>query len=718
MDTLKGIAKDVSFRNEDTGFSVIQLQHDSDKTKYTCVGIMPSISPGESVTVQGEWEFHKKFGKQFNVKKYEIIRPTTLEGISMLLSSGLISNIGPVRSKAILDSFGLSTLSILDDEPDRLVEVPGIGKKSVQKIKAAWEKQKHIRSLMMFLQPFNVSVNLVLKIYKKYGSEAQQKVCDNPYCLINDIWGVGFIKADQIAQKMGFSFDSYKRIRAGLVFVMQEAANEGHSCLPKNTLLEETCKILGVEEKHVTFSLDHAFETGLLIDDCGFIYLPDYYKAETGIAGNLQYRLNNFNHKTVNLDDLTEWLEQYQQKSGWQGDSKQIEAIKNAIINPVFLLTGGPGTGKTTVLQVIVAFFSQLNSKIVLAAPTGRAAQRMSNLAGINARTIHRILDFIPGKKGYKFKHNQNNPVDADVIIIDEMSMVDLMIMYHFISAIKKNTALIFVGDNNQLPSVGAGNILSDLISSNKIPHVHLTRIFRQAAESRIVTSAHEIITGKLPRFLNKKTDNCFFIKEPDPQSCVKTILDLILRRLPGRYGFDPVSEIQILSPMHRGILGTDNLNIQLQKKLNYNNTGLTRGQHTFYTGDKVMQIRNNYDIGVFNGDSGIIKEIDCEKNVTVQFCDHNVRYEYNELDQIVPAYCISIHKSQGSEFDAVIIPVATQHYIMLQRNLLYTALTRARKICVFVGTYKALSLAVKNNKSLKRYSLLSERLQNSKVNK
>ncbi|NLW32217.1 MAG: ATP-dependent RecD-like DNA helicase [Fibrobacter sp.] len=712
MDTLKGIIADVSFQNEDTGFTVIQLQVQSPKNRFTCVGIMPAVSPGESVTVEGQWETHKKFGKQLNVKKYEIYRPTTLEGISMLLSSGLISNIGPVRSKAIIDCFGLSTLTILDNEPQRLIEVPGIGKKTVRTIKGAWEKQKYLRSLMLFLQPYNISVNLAVKIFKKYGNDAQQKIKDNPYCLISHIHGVGFIKADQIAQKMGFSFDSYKRIRAGLVYVMQEAANEGNSCLPQEKLLAKACEILGVEEKFVTYSFDHAIKTGILINDNGVVYLPSYHKAETDITLNIHNRLQNPVQKRPDFSTLNEWIEEYQKKSGWRGDSRQLDAIKNAIVNPVFLLTGGPGTGKTTVLQVIVSLFTRLDLKIVLAAPTGRAAQRMGNIAGIEARTIHRLLDYVPGEKGFKFKHNQNNPIDADVVIVDEMSMVDLLIMYNFLCAIKKTTSLIFVGDNNQLPSVGAGNVLADLISSNLISHVHLTRIFRQAAASRIVTSAHEIIRGILPRFTNEKTDNCFFLKESQPQSCLETIVDLVSHRLPARYGFDPVSGIQVLSPMHRGVLGTDNLNTHLQKALNSNNTGFSRGQYNYFKGDKVMQIRNNYNIGVFNGDSGIIRDIDNDKTVTVQFSEHNVEYEFSDLDQIIPAYCISIHKSQGSEFDAVIIPLVTQHYLMLQRNLLYTALTRAKKLCVFVGTYKALSIAVNNNKALKRYSGLAERLQ------
>lgn len=712
MDTLRGIVADISFQSEDTGFTVIKLQENSTKNRFSCVGIMPSISPGESVTVQGLWETHSKFGKQFNIKKYEVVRPTTPEGILMLLNSGLISNIGPVRAQAIVDCFGLSTLSILDNEPNRLIEVPGIGKKTVKTIKSAWEKQKHLRELMLFLQPYSVSVNLIVKIYKKYGRDAQQRISDNPYCLISQIHGVGFIKADQIAQKMGFAFDSYKRIRAGLVHVMQEAANEGHCCLPCDTLLKRAVEILGVEENLVTFSFDHAIKTELLTNDNGTIYLPLYYRAETETAQNLRNRICRSIFRRPKPEVLDKWLQEYRKDTGWNGDEKQLEAIKNAVTSSVFLLTGGPGTGKTTVLQVIVSFFTRLKMNVVLAAPTGRAAQRMGSIAGIEAKTIHRLLDYIPGERGYKFRHNEENPIDADVIIVDEVSMVDLMVMYHFLCAVKKATSLIFVGDNNQLPSVGAGNVLSDLISSGKIAHVHLTKIFRQAAASRIVTAAHEIISGILPNFTNQKADNCFFLAEPDPQKCAETVVDLVSRRLPGRYGFDPVSGIQVLSPMHRGTLGTENLNILLQKALNDKSPGFEKGQYGFHVGDKVMQIRNNYGTGVFNGDSGIIRTIDKNKVVTVQFCDHCVEYEYNDLDQIVPAYCISIHKSQGSEFDAVVIPVVTQHFVMLQRNLFYTALTRAKKLCVLVGTLNAFSIAVNNNKALQRYSGLSERLQ------
>lgn len=690
---------------------VVQLKVESAKNNYTCVGVMPNVVAGESVCFHGEWETHKRFGPQFIVKRYELVRPSTLEGIELLLGSGFISNIGPVRSKAIIETFGFDTLNILDKEPKRLMEVPGIGRKMMERIAESWQQHSQVRHLMLFLQDYGVSVNLAQKIYKTWGEEAQAKISENPYSLIDDVWGVGFIKADAIAQKMGFSHDSFKRIRAGLVYVLQEAANDGHSYLPVSELVRKSAELLGVKEELVIYSLDHVVKTGTLNNDEDCIYLPRYFHAEKYIAENLLSRKSPVNMR-VEENELENWLINYQKKHNFHADSLQLKAVRQAISNPLFILTGGPGTGKTTILQVIVSFFREKRSLIALAAPTGRAAQRMGSVAGLTAKTIHRLLEFKGGASGYDFARDENNPVEADVIILDEMSMVDVMLMRKFISAVKKDTRLIMVGDFHQLPSVGAGNVLSDLIDSGFIPHVHLKTIFRQAAASRIVTAAHEIISGIIPSFINSKDDNCFFLQQQEPQQCVELIVDLVSRRLPTRYHFNPIVDIQVLSPMHKGFLGTQNLNKVLQKELNGQTSCITRGENNFFLGDKVMQIRNNYDLGVFNGDIGKVVEINDNQGLCVDFDGNRVEYESKELDELVAAYCISIHKSQGCEFKAVIIPVSTQHYIMLQRNLIYTALTRAKQLCVFVGSVQALEIAVKNNEALKRYSQLSCRLQ------
>lgn len=707
---LQGTITGITYQNDDSGYMVVHLKQNSTENLYTCVGVMPTIAAGESVLFHGEWETHKRFGKQFLVNSYEIVRPSTREGIEMLLGSGLISNIGPVRSKAILDMFGVDTLNILDNEPVRLLEVPGIGSKMMEKITNAWKEHSYLRRLMLFLQDYGVSINLAQKIYKTYGEQAQAKISENPYALIDDIWGIGFIKADNIAQKMGFSHDSFKRIRAGMVYVLQEASADGHSFLPISELVKKATDLLGVKEELVIYSLDHIFQTDLLIKDQDCVYLPRYYHAENYIAENLLSR----KYASVigtNDEEIEKWINSYQRKNCFQIDPLQLKAIELAIKNPLFILTGGPGTGKTTILQVIVSFFREHHRTIALAAPTGRAAQRMGSVAGLTAKTIHRLLEFKGGSQTNIFGRDENNPIEADVIILDEASMIDVLLMRSFISAVQKNTQLIIVGDYHQLPSVGAGNVLADLIQSGFIPHVNLKTIFRQAAASRIVTAAHEIISGIVPTFLNSKTDNCFFLYQQDSQDCVTLISDLVSRRLPAKYHFNPITDIQVLSPMHKGILGTQNLNKVLQKELNGQTKSLNRGETIFFLGDKVMQIRNNYDLGVFNGDIGKVVDVIDDEGLCIDFDGNMVKYENRELEELVPAYCISIHKSQGCEFKAVVIPVSTQHFIMLQRNLVYTALTRAKQLCVFVGTSQALEIAVKNNEALQRYSRLSDRL-------
>jgi exodeoxyribonuclease V alpha subunit len=713
MITLEGIVSSITFQNEDSGFTVIHLKKEETADNYTCVGTMPTIVAGESVRLNGEWESHKKFGKQFSVKSYEIVRPTTLEGIKMLLGSGFISNIGPVRAQSIIDTFGIDTLNILDTNPERLLEVAGIGQKFFAKIKESWERQKHLRSLIIFLQQYNVSLNLVMKIYKTYGIDAQKKICENPYVLVEDVWGVGFVKADAIAQKMGFTHDSYKRIRAGMMFIMQDASTNGHVFLPTDELTEKTSELLNVKVEQAVFSLDHALEIKLFIkeDDC--IYLPVYYHAEKQVAENIKKRLHNQNsHRLISNKIFVDWVDAYQSRNSWNADPKQIDALKFALSNQLLLLTGGPGTGKTTTLQMIVMFFKEQQYKIALAAPTGRAAQRMGCVANLNALTIHRLLEFKPSERGFIFARNESNPVDADIVIIDEVSMIDLLLMRQLLIALKPQAMVMFVGDNNQLPSVGAGNVLADFIKSNVIPHIHLTTIFRQAKSSRIITSAHELINGAVPHFSNLKTDDSFLLVKDDPQLCLDTICELVSQRLPKTYNFNPVNDIQVLSPMHKSLLGTENLNATLQKVLNKNTKRIIRGLNCFVVGDKVMQIRNNYDMGVFNGDIGIISDIIDEEAVEVDYDGRMVTYELADLEEIVLAYCISIHKSQGCEFKAVIIPISTQHYIMLQRNLIYTALTRAKKLCILVGTEKALSIAVRNNQAFLRNSRLGDLLK------
>ena len=713
--TLAGIITEITYQNEDNGYTVLHLKTDQSLKPLTCVGTMPTVAKGESVALQGAWETHRRFGAQFTVERYEIVRPTTLEGITQLLGSGLIVSIGPVRAQLIVERFGLATLDILDKSPERLCEVNGIGPKTLDKIKDAWQRQRHIRDLMLFLQEIGISISLATRIYKTYGPAAKEKISSDPYALIDDVWGVGFVKADRIAQNMGFTHDSYKRIRAGISFLLTDAAGDGHAFLPAEELSAKAAELLGVDKELVIYSLDHAVQANLFVGEKSRVYLPLYHAAEKKVAQLLSEKIDAAPDApgAGERARIGQWLADYQRKNGWQADALQLEAVAEAVRQPIFLLTGGPGTGKTTILQVIVAFFREAHRLIALAAPTGRAAARMGSLSGLTARTIHRLLEFKGGAEGYRFGRNEKNPLEADVLIIDEMSMIDLLLMRSLLSAVKPQTTLIFVGDNNQLPSVGAGSVLADLIASRRIAHAHLTTIFRQAASSRIVTAAHEIIGGAVPAFANSPADNCFFIEQNDPERCVETIVDLVARRLPARYGLDPLADIQVLSPMHKGPLGTRNLTERLQRELNHAEKKISRGTTTFFLGDKVLQLRNDYDLGVFNGDIGIVRTI-TDDGLSVDFEGSLVQYELRDLDELTPAYCMSIHKSQGCEFKAAVIPLVTQHFILLQRNLLYTALTRAKELCVLVGTRAALAIAVKNDQAVQRYSSLAERLASS----
>jgi exodeoxyribonuclease V alpha subunit len=673
MEILQGIVKDITFRNEENGFTVLKLEVPGTAVPVLCVGAMPAVEPGETLKVTGEYQMHAKFGSQFAVSSFEAVRPMTLEGIAALLGSGLIENIGEVRAKKIIDVFGLETLDILDKTPGRLLEVRGIGKKTLEKIIGAWRRRAHIRDLMVFLQACAITVNMASKIYNVYGDAAKEKISQNPYCLIDDIWGVGFKKADAIAQKLGFAHDTFKRIRAGLSYVMSEAAADGHAYLPKTSLLSNAAAILEVPEDRALFSLDHIVKEGALVSDEDRIYLPHLYGAECAVAQMLAQRTGHKHPAVAKYDGtyIATWLETYSKKTGWTADPMQIAAVSAALTHGVSVLTGGPGTGKTTTLQVIVSFLREHSIVAALAAPTGRAAQRMGSIAGLRASTLHRLLEFRPGGSGYRFARDAGNPIDADMVIVDEVSMMDVLLMKSFLAAVKKETALLFVGDSNQLPSIGPGTVLADMISSGKIPHVGLTTVFRQAAQSGIVRAAHDIIAGRTPSFSNDKDGNLFFVPQDDPDRCCEEIISLVAKRLPAAYGLDGRADIQVLSPIHKGVLGTQNLNLLLGQALNPNPRPVRRGDTAFGVGDKVMQVRNDYDRGVFNGDIGIVSAIADDTDLEVDFGEQKTVYKPKDLDDLVPAYCISIHKSQGCEFPAVVIPVVTQHFIMLQRNLL-----------------------------------------------
>ena len=714
METLQGVIADVTFRNEENGFTVLRLAVPTVAANVMCVGAMPTVEPGETLTISGEYQVHAKFGKQFSVASFQTVRPVTLDGIAALLGSGLIQNIGAVRAKKIIDVFGLETLDIMDNHPRRLLEVPGIGAKTLEKIVSAWQGRKNIRELMTFLQECAITVNMASKIYTTYGDAAKEKISRNPYCLIDDVWGVGFKKADAIAQKLGFSHDSYKRIRAGLVFVMSEAALDGNTYVPVTALLASSVAILEVPEDKAQFSLDHMVKEGALVAEENRVYLPHLYQAECTVAAQLAVLAKTPPAVLAKYDEryIAAWLQSYSAKNNWIAAAKQAQAVRTALRHGASVLTGGPGTGKTTTLQAIVSFLREHAIMVALAAPTGRAAQRMGDIAGLRASTIHRMLEYRPGGGGYRFARDASNPVDADVMIVDETSMIDIVLMRCLLAAVRRGASVLFVGDSNQLPSIGPGTVLADMIASEALGHVELTTVFRQAARSGIVTSAHEIMAGRTPFLRNEPDGDMFFVREEDPEQCCATLVDLVVKRLPARYGFSPSADIQVLSPIHKGVLGTVHLNRLLKRALNPGVRFVKRGETEFSPGDKVMQLRNDYDRDVFNGDIGFVVDIVDESGLIADFDGKRVTYEPKHLDELVHAYCISIHKSQGCEFPAVVIPLSTQHYIMLQRNLIYTAITRARKLCVLVGAQRALAIAVQNNQTVERFSRLRDRIK------
>jgi exodeoxyribonuclease V alpha subunit len=718
MSTIQGLLERISYHNEENDFVVAKLQEKEKKELTTIIGNLSGITPGESLRLTGQWVHNKRFGEQFQVETFEITVPATLLGIQKYLASGLIKGIGPIMSERIVEKFGLHTLGVIEKTPETLSQVEGIGPKRISMIKKAWEEQKEIKEIMIFLQGHGVSAAYSAKIYKQYGDQSIEIVRENPYRLAHDIYGIGFMTADKIAQHLGIDPNSLVRAKAGLIYVLNQLTEEGHVYYPENQLIHKAKEILSVDEEIILLALrELSKEKELFIEDLDSeghlraVFLAPLYIAETGIAQRLMgLKESPSNIRSIHPEKAIEWVEQ---KLNIELAQRQEEAVLLAATSKVLIITGGPGTGKTTIITAILRIFQQLRLRVLLAAPTGRAAKRMNEATGWEAKTIHRLLEYSPHKGG--FKKDQDDPLEADVLIIDETSMVDILLMYHLLKAIPSYTHLILVGDVDQLPSVGPGNVLKDIIRSGKFTVVRLTEIFRQAQESAIVVNAHKVNQGQFP-FLEKtdkpeKTD-FQFIQEEDPEKILQNILDLCAERIPRQFRFHPLREIQVLTPMHKGTIGVANLNIELQKRLNPNPSGITRGAWNLRIGDKVMQIVNNYDKDVFNGDIGWITKIDPEeREVAIDFDGRTISYDYSDLNEIVLAYAISVHKSQGSEYPVVILPVTTQHYMLLQRNLIYTGITRAKKLVILIGTKKALAIAIRNNKPQRRYTLLSERL-------
>ena len=706
MTKLRCVVERITFQNAENGYSVMKVKVKGYDDLVTLVGNLLEVPAGAVLLCEGEWRVDKRYGQQFQCETWEEVMPATAYGIEKYLGSGLVKGIGPKFAKLIVGHFGTDTIEVIETDIERLYEVPGISKKRVEKIRESWEKQKDIKNVMLFLQGFGVSTAYAAKIYRQYGKESIDNVKENPYRLADDIWGIGFKTADGIARKMGYEMNDERRLRSGLIYTLNQLADEGHCYAEEEQLIATAKQLLEADEECIRTAMTHAIETEDLMLDGTAIYLPPFYYAECGTAN----RLNTLVHTkeagsifTARFD-----LAKLQRETGIEYDEVQVEAIRQAIASKVMVLTGGPGTGKTTTTKAIIAALQSAGMRILLAAPTGRAAKRMSEATGMEAKTIHRLLEYNP-QDGYK--RNDENPLEGDALIVDECSMIDIILMNNLTKALPTTMRLVLVGDIDQLPSVGAGNVLRDIIDSGVIPVVRLTRIFRQAQSSRIVMSAHAINRGCFPDISNDQHTDFFFMKQEEPEKVAETIVSLVRDRLPKAYR-QPNANIQVLTPMQRGVVGAANLNVALQQALNHNTAALVRGGYTFKEGDRVMQLRNNYDKDVYNGDLGYVRSVDMEeRTLTMDFDGQMVEYEASELDELTLAYATTIHKSQGSEYPIVVMPVLMTHYVMLQRNLIYTGITRAKKICVLVGQTKALAYAIHNMKVLKRNTRLKERL-------
>ena len=725
MTTISGVLEKITYHNEETGFVVAKLQEREKRGLTTVVGTFSGVHPGESLRLTGEWVENRKFGEQFKVETFDVIVPATVQGILKYLGSGLVRGIGPVMAGRMVDLFGLDTLEIIEKTPERLSEVEGIGPKRISLITEAWREQKEIREIMIFLQGHGVSATYSAKIYRQYGDRSIEMVRENPFRLSQDIRGIGFITADKIAQKLGISPHSLIRAKAGLVHVMRELTEEGHVYYPERDLVRKAGEILKIDPEIIKQAMKDLCEERQLFverteaeEDLRPVYLAPFYYAETGSAEKLKRLLDRPSTvRPIHPEKAIEWV---QEKLKIGVAPRQKEAILSAARSKVLVITGGPGTGKTTIITAILKIFQGLRLRIVLAAPTGRAAKRMSEATGWEAKTIHRLLEYSPQKMG--FKRDEESPLEADIVVIDEASMVDILLMYHLLKAVPPSAHLILVGDVDQLPSVGPGNVLKDMIDSGLFPVVRLTEIFRQAEKSLIVVNAHRINEGEFPllgEMDRGDSRDFYFIEQEEPREILNRIIMLCTEEIPRRFGFHPIREIQVLTPMHRGVIGTINLNLELQRVLNGElpgQPGLLSGGTTFRLHDKVMQITNNYDKEVFNGDIGWISKIDPEsREITIDFDGRLIPYAFSELDEIVLAYAISVHKSQGSEYAAVILPVSTQHYLLLQRNLIYTGITRAKRLVVLIGSKRALGMAIENNKPKMRYTRLAQRLKTQK---
>lgn len=721
---IEGCIERVVFHNAENGFTVLKVQTDAKDgagkllPPESVVGHMDNPKIGCRMRFRGQYTKNPRFGRQFSFDLADEIMPATTEGIRLYLSSGLIKGVGPEMAGRIVAAFGLDTIRILDEEPEQLRNVRGIGKKTFERILASWNQHRGMRELMLFLQPHGVSAAYAVRIFRAYGDQALQVVHENPYRLAMDIHGIGFLTADSIASKLGFAREHPLRIQAGALYVLQKAADDGHVYLPKDVLLQKTGKLLEASDDQILSALLELEGAQRITreapgegdDSQNAYYLRRYHHCESKTAYYLQRLLNS--PKSASFSNASQTVANVLKQLPITLASQQVKALQAATSQKILVLTGGPGTGKTTIIKAVIKIFEAAKARILLAAPTGRAAKRMSETSGMEAKTIHRLLEYSPRED--KFAKNEDNPLACGLLVIDEASMMDTLLFYYLLKAVPLGATLMLVGDSHQLPSVGPGNVLGDIIASGAVEVVELNEIFRQSAESEIICSAHLINRGQMPLIERnpQKVSDFYFFPKDDPEEAAQGIVNLIKFEIPRRFGFDPISQIQLLTPMRKGPVGAESMNARLQQALNPNSLEVRRGERAFRLHDKVMQVRNNYDKDIFNGDMGKIVYLNpAERKLSVDFDGIVMPYEFDELDELVPAYAISIHKSQGSEYPAVVIPVMMQHYIMLKRNLIYTGVTRGKKLVVLVGETRALQIAIHNENTGKRYTRLAQRL-------